>query len=67
MSAQVTQEGSRIEVSGIRTLDDAAKALDALQSHESFPSPDAVFHCYLSGNSFSFWTDGTVQETEGDR
>lgn len=51
-------EGSRREVKGIVTLDDAAKAIEALFGSEGGVPVDAPFHCYLDGTSFAIWTEG---------
>lgn len=63
MSAEVVIEGARREVKGIVTLDDAAKAIEALFG--SVVPPDAPFHCYLDGTSFAVWTEAKLT-TEGD-
>lgn len=55
MSTEVKVEGSRHEVKGIVTLDDAAKAIEAL--FDSAVPADAPFHCYLDGTSFAIWTE----------
>lgn len=53
------EEGSRREVKGIVTLDDAAKAIELLFGSEGGGGipVDAPFHCYLDGTTFAIWTE----------
>lgn len=60
---EVIIEGKRREVKGITTLDEAAKAIEAL--FDSVVSPDAPFHCYLDGTSFAIWTEGRDGSGDG--
>lgn len=52
-------EGSRLEVSGVRTLAEAEEALAMLRSLGA--QSEDVLHSYLAGTSFSFWTGRTEE------
>ena len=62
MSIRDISEGSRIEVTGVRTLADAAKALVHIESYPTLRDDAPVLHVYLAGDSFTFWTEGTHDE-----
>lgn len=59
MAIRDISEGSRIEVAGIRTLADAAAAIEHLLSYPTLRDQAPTLHTYLSGDSFIFWTEGT--------
>jgi hypothetical protein len=48
-------EGSRREVTGITTLDEASAAIEMLFAL-GIPV-DSPFHCYLNGDAFAIWTE----------
>lgn len=59
MSIRGISEGGRVEVTGVRTLADAVKALAHIQSYPTLRDAVPALHVYLSGDSFTFWTEGT--------
>lgn len=48
-------EGSRLEISGVKTLSDAEEALAMLRNRGAWEGNP--IHCYLAGDSFAFWVD----------
>ena len=55
MTLNDVSSGSRYEITGISTLDEAVAAIMALFS-KGLPV-GSPFHCYLNGTSFSVWTE----------
>lgn len=52
---ELIEQGSRREVTGVVTLDDAAKAIEML--FDGAIPPDVPFHCYPNGTSFAIWAE----------
>lgn len=58
MGIRDISQGSRIEVEGIRTVEDAINALEIIDSYPECAGESPELHVFLSGTTFTFWTEG---------
>lgn len=62
MDLNDVSSGDRYEITGIGTLDEASAAIELLFD-KGIPT-DSPFHCYLSGTTFSVWTEAKLDNQE---